>query len=200
MFEEPRWLYKNRIAVKFSNDDTSGRRVVVARRQESIEKEVPSVVVCMCGRERAKRERTNEKESNKANLMNGRPNFFWSNSLPPFSLNSSHSSSLLLLRSWHSSQTGNGYTSRQWGNNRKKNEKQFFHWQGKVEKRKKNNSIINQFLCPIRMTCKWQAREALCETHVSKFNWMLILSGRTKNKRGNRVWRTNDLNISLLFS
>lgn len=66
---------KNRIAVKFSND-TSGRRVVVARRQESIEKEVPSVVVCMCGRERAKRERTNEKESNKANLMNGRPNFF----------------------------------------------------------------------------------------------------------------------------
>lgn len=61
--------------MKFSND-TSGRRVEVARRQESIEKEVPSVVVvCMCGRERAKRERTNEKESNKANLMNGRPNF-----------------------------------------------------------------------------------------------------------------------------
>lgn len=53
---------KNRIAVKFSND-TSGRRVEVARRQESIEKEVPSVVVvCMCGRERAKRERTNERK------------------------------------------------------------------------------------------------------------------------------------------
>jgi hypothetical protein len=35
------------------------------------------------------------------------------------------------------------------------------------EKKKENNSIINQLLCPIRMTCKWQAREALCETHES---------------------------------
>jgi hypothetical protein len=52
-----------------------------------------------------------------------------------------------------------------------------------TEKKMRNNSIINQLLCPIRMTCKWQAREALCETHVSKFNWMLILSGRTTNKK-----------------